>query len=136
VLVSEAESTTYEDQPGLCYAAPVGDMQHAVLHKLVVRLLFLAPSTRRIRDSQRLARVTPRGGAVAAPASAQLRTFFGFVAVRRAACVYSPSGMNSTSNSGIVRAKLSGMLVPDLSNASRWQQPNPALKRTCLRHAA
>ena len=49
---------------------------------------------------------------------------------------YSPSGMNLKSGFGIVRAKLCAMLSAQPSNASRWQQPNPALKRTCLRHAA
>ena len=39
-----------------------------------VRLMFLAPSTRRIRDLQRLAPVTPRGGEVAVSASTRLRS--------------------------------------------------------------
>ena len=73
---------------------------------------------------------------MAAPASARFRPFFGFVVIRRAACTYLPLSMNLRFGFGLVRAKLNGMPFPQLSNASRWQQPNPSLKRPYLWHAA
>ena len=60
----------------------------------------------------------------------------GFAVVWCTASTNSAAGKNSNSGSGYVHAKLNAMPASQLNNASRWQQPNPALKWTCLRHTA
>jgi len=70
---------------------------------------------------------------VAVPTFAWLRQS---VAPRLFGATNSAAGKNSNFNFGASRSNLGAMLAPNLSKASRWQQPDPALKRTRLRHTA